>query len=114
MLYYSSCTQPPCLAIVADILKIYKKLVPVSNNEIRLLPQPCTPLQSSVRRVLAVWSTLGDTYDEIPLQKSETSLLYHTRFSGLCRHIAWTTIEVSHYGQGYIGHVALYVLWVLF
>ena len=34
----SSCTQPPCLAIVADMLNTYKTLVDASNNEIRLLP----------------------------------------------------------------------------
>ena len=38
----SSCTGPPCLAIVADILNTNKKLVAASNNEMRLLPQPHT------------------------------------------------------------------------
>jgi len=38
----SSCTRPPCYAIVADMLKTYKKLVATSNNEIRLLPVPYT------------------------------------------------------------------------
>jgi len=36
----SSCTRPPCLPIVAEMLKTYKTLVATSNNEIRLLPQP--------------------------------------------------------------------------
>jgi len=36
----SSCTLPPSLAIVADMLKTYKILVDASNNEIRLLPLP--------------------------------------------------------------------------
>jgi len=36
----SSCTRPPCLAIVADMLKTYKTLVDASNNEIGLLPLP--------------------------------------------------------------------------
>jgi hypothetical protein len=40
----SSCTRPPCLAIVADMLKTYKTLVDGSNNEIRLLPLPYTLL----------------------------------------------------------------------
>jgi len=40
----SSCTRPPCLAIVADMLKTYKTLVDASNNEIRLLPLPYTLL----------------------------------------------------------------------
>jgi len=38
MLDCSSCTRPPCLAIVAHMLKTYKKLVAASNNEIWLLP----------------------------------------------------------------------------
>jgi len=37
MLDCSSCSRPPCLAIVADMLKTYKRLVDASNNEIRLL-----------------------------------------------------------------------------
>jgi len=44
MLDCSSCTRPPCLAIVADMLKTYKTLVDASNNEIRLLPLPYTLL----------------------------------------------------------------------
>jgi len=36
----ASCTRPPCLAIVADMLQTYKPLVAASNNEIRLLPLP--------------------------------------------------------------------------
>jgi len=36
----SSCTQPPCLATVADMLKTYKKLVTASKGEIQLLRQP--------------------------------------------------------------------------
>jgi len=35
----SSCTRPPCLAIVADMLNTYKKFVAASNNEMRLLHQ---------------------------------------------------------------------------
>jgi len=40
----SSCTRPPCLAIVADMLKTYKIIVDAFNNEIRLLPLPYTLL----------------------------------------------------------------------
>jgi len=36
----SNCTQPPCLAIVADILKTYMNLVAAFTYEIRLLPLP--------------------------------------------------------------------------
>jgi len=38
----SSCTPPHCLAIVADMLNTYTKLVAASNDEMRLLPQPYT------------------------------------------------------------------------
>jgi len=40
----SSCTRPPWLAIVADMLKTYKTLVDASNNAIRLLPLAYTLL----------------------------------------------------------------------
>jgi len=40
----SSRTQPPRLAIVADMLKTYKTFVDASNNEIWLLPLPYTLL----------------------------------------------------------------------
>jgi len=36
----TSCTRPPSLAIVADMSKIYKKLVAACNNEILQIPQP--------------------------------------------------------------------------
>jgi len=38
----SSCTRPPCLAIVADMMKPYKKLVVAVNNKIGLVHQPYT------------------------------------------------------------------------
>ena len=38
----SSCTRPPSLAIVADMLNTYKTLDAASNNEIWLLPLPYT------------------------------------------------------------------------
>jgi len=36
----SSCTQPACVAVVADMFKTYKKLVAASNKVIPLLPLP--------------------------------------------------------------------------
>ena len=42
MLNCFSCSRLPFLAIVADMLKTYKKLVAVCNNEIWLVPQPYT------------------------------------------------------------------------
>jgi len=46
----SSCTQPTCLAWLADMLKTYKILEAASNNEIRLLPQ-----QYKLRKPLRRW-----------------------------------------------------------
>jgi len=40
----SSCTQPPCIAIVADILKTYKIILTASTYQIWLLPLPDTLL----------------------------------------------------------------------
>jgi len=37
-----SCTRPPCLAIVVDMLKTYKTLVAGSTWQIRLVPLPYT------------------------------------------------------------------------
>jgi len=42
MLVCSSCTRPPCPAIVADMLKAFKRSVAASKYEIRLLPEPYT------------------------------------------------------------------------
>jgi len=39
ILHCSSCTWHPCLALVADMIKTYKKLVTASKRKIRLLPQ---------------------------------------------------------------------------
>ena len=59
---YSSCTRPVCLAIVADKLKIYKKLVPASTYQIRQLPLPYTLPWNPVMRLKPVLSTLGVGY----------------------------------------------------
>jgi len=37
-----SWTRPPCVSIVADMLKTFKESVAASNNEIRLLSEPYT------------------------------------------------------------------------
>lgn len=61
----SSWTQPPCLGIVAQTLKTDKKVVAASNNEIRLLLQPYTLPYPLLARLMRLFSTLGDAYDEI-------------------------------------------------
>jgi len=58
----SSCTWPPCLAIVVDMLITYKKSVAASTNEIRLLPLPYTLPEHARGCLKPVLSTLGDTY----------------------------------------------------
>ena len=67
---YSSCTRPPCLAIVADMLKTYRKLIAASkvrfsyyHNHIRLCSHP-------LRASKPVLSIPGDIYHEISLRKS--------------------------------------------
>jgi len=59
---YSSCTRPPCLAIVADMLKTYKKLGAAANNKIRLVPQPYMHQSPPLRSLKPVLSTPGDAY----------------------------------------------------
>jgi len=56
---FSSCTRPPCLAKVADILKTYKKLVAASTYQIRLLPLPYTLWWHPLRWFKPVWSPKG-------------------------------------------------------
>jgi len=48
---YSSCTRPPCLAIVADMSKTYKELVAAFKLEIRQLPLPYMLLQPPPQRL---------------------------------------------------------------
>ena len=68
----SSCTQAPWLAIVADMMKIYKKFVSVSNNKILKVPQPYTLPQPPTRRLKSVSSNPRDAYHEICLQQSQS------------------------------------------
>jgi len=56
-----------------------------------------------------VWSTLGDSFHKICLQKSESWQHHDDRFHGLCGQIPWSTMDVSHSGQLEFGHSALYV-----
>ena len=58
----SSSIWPLCLAIVADMFKTYRKLVAVSNNEIRLLPQQFSLLWPSQGWLIPVSTTFGDAY----------------------------------------------------
>jgi len=104
----SNCTWPPCLAIVADMLKTYKTLVPASNNEIWLLPLPYTLRWPPLGWLMPPSSTHGDAYQEIHLQKSHSWQHHDVRFRGLCGQMPLSTMEVSRYGQRWICYVALY------
>jgi hypothetical protein len=42
MLDFSNCTKPPCLAIVDEMLKTYRKLVASSKSNLQLVSQPYT------------------------------------------------------------------------
>ena len=81
----SSCTQPPFLAIVADMWKSYKKIVPASTDEIRLLPQPYTFPYDPLRWVNHVPSTLGDASHLIWDQKTHSHQLDDVWLCALCR-----------------------------
>jgi len=104
----SSCTRPPCSAIVADMFKTYKKSVDASNNQIRLLPLPYTLLQPPLRWLKPVLSTHRDAYREIHLQKYQCSQHDDVRFRPLCGQMPWLTMDASSYGQQWIRYVALY------
>jgi hypothetical protein len=57
----SSFTQPHCLAILADMLETYKKVVAAVENETWLLPLPYTLQQPSLSFIRLDLSTLRDT-----------------------------------------------------
>ena len=96
----SSCTRPQCHAIVADMLKTYKKLVAASKNKTRQLPLRCLKPASS---------NLGDASHEIGLQKSRNWQHHAVRVRGLCGKMPSSTLEVSHYRHLEINHIALYI-----
>ena len=65
----SSCTGPPCLGIVTDLLNIYKIVVAACNNEIPLLPQRYTVLWPPLRWLEPASSTTLNAYNEFRPQK---------------------------------------------
>ena len=105
----SSCTWLPCLAIVADMLKTYKKLVVASINEIQLLPLSCMVLLHPLWCIQPDSSTPRDPYAETRAQKTQNVQHHHAWFLRLWGWIRSLTIDVSHTGQLSLGHVALYV-----
>ena len=109
MLDYSSCTRPPCLAIMVDMLNIYKKLVATSKYEIRLLPGPYTHTWPHLCCVQPVWYTSGDAGYEIGSVKCLNRLHHDVRFHRLFKQMLGWSMEISHHGQLQIGHVALYL-----
>jgi len=79
-----SCTRHPCLAIVVDILKTYKKFVATCYNEIRLVPQLYMVLYRAVRRVEPVSSNPGDAYHKIHLQLFQMWQHHDIQFGRQC------------------------------
>jgi hypothetical protein len=108
MLNCSSCTRPPRLAIVADMLETYKTFVAASNNEIRLLPLPYMLPLPPLSWLQPVSSTRGDAYHDILPQESYCWLHHNVQFRGLWRQMTVSTMAGSHYRQWAIGYVALY------
>jgi hypothetical protein len=92
----SRCTQPPCLGIVADILKTYKTLVLASKSEIRQLAQSHMTWIPPLQSLMPVPSTPGDVYNESCPWKSENVQDHHVQCHGECGEIPWSTWEVSH------------------
>jgi len=91
-----SCTWPPCVVIVADMLKTYNKLVAASRYQIQLLPLPYTLPYHPLRLLQPVSSTLGDAFHSILPQESQNWNYHDVRFGGLCRLMAWSTMDLSH------------------
>ena len=89
MLDCSNCTRPPCLAMVADILNTYKKLVAACNDEIRRLPQPYNLPEPPLTWFKTVSSTHEDSYDGIHARKSPTWPHHDVRFPWLCGQMPW-------------------------
>jgi len=95
----SNCARPLSLAIVAVMLKTYKKLVAARKNEIWLLPlQPSTPLHS-LRFLKSVLSTCGIAYDTIVLWKSQNCHHYDVQLHGLCGTMPWSAMEFPTMGS---------------
>jgi len=105
----SSCTRPPCLTIVADKLKTYKKLVAGSKRKIQLLPQPYTTPYPPPKSFNPVSSTPGNLYHKIHQRTSQRWRHHDVRFRGQCGHRPSLSMEVCHCGQRRIGNEALYV-----
>jgi hypothetical protein len=111
----SSCIRPPYLAIVADMLTTYKKLVGISSNEFRQWPPPYTLLYPPLRRWTPVLSTGRDTHHDIRLQKFQSWQHHDVRFRGVCGQIPLWIMKVSCSGRKWIGHWApsVYPLFVI-
>jgi len=111
----STLTWPPCLAIVAAMLKSNQKLVDATNNQIRLLPQPYMLLKPPLWWLNSVLSTPRDADHEIGPWKFKRWQKHDVRFRALCRQMPWSNIDVYHSGQHLISHVALntYPLYII-
>jgi len=91
---YCSRTQPPCLAIVADILKPYKKLCG-SKNRISLLSWTYSIHWPSLRGSMPGPCTPGNVYQYIGNQTSQSWQHQGDRFHRVCRQTNWSMREVS-------------------
>jgi hypothetical protein len=105
----SSCTRSSCLAIVADMLKTYKKLVTAFKKKLRLLSQlymtPYPPPESLNPDL----STPVNLYHEIGPRKSHSWTHNEVQFDWLCGQMASSTMEICHCGQLFIGHGGVYI-----
>ena len=104
-----SCTRVSCLAIVADMLKTFKKLAAPSSYEIRQLPPPYEFPEPPWRWFKPVWSTSVETYPKICARNSKSWHHQDVWLHWLCWQMPCLTMPVSHQGQKWICHWALYV-----
>ena len=105
----SSCTRWPCLAIVANRLISYKKVVAASKGKIQLLPQPYLTLTPPLRSANHDVSTPRDLYHELRSGKSQSWRYHDICLCWLCWQMHSSTMQVWHCRQSSIGHRALYV-----
>jgi len=69
------------------------------SREIRLLPQPYTTPEPTLKSLTPVSCIPGNVYNEIRQPKSQNGQDCDVQFRGLWWQMPWSTMEVSRYGQ---------------
>jgi len=104
----SSCTRPPCLAIVADMLNTYKRLVAFKKWDCAITSTRHASVASS--KVCIDWFLHFRAHLScISSAKFGSWKQLERQLWGLHRQMPCSTSEVSHYWLVSIGHLASYV-----